>query len=441
MAAAQKAFTVGGVGAQPTLDDVVRIAYGQSVVLDAAGADRVKKLSPTPKQFQAEPAPESTTSDAAAPGRPLSSHQVKAVVAAKLLALMNGRSGTRVQVCEFLVSLLNHNVIPVLHAQEEDQAVLRSLANACHASGNAIGNSGTAPVQLLSDVLASKQIAAPGLSAAERAAIESGGSATAGVAALIVQGSKKLLTMAAAVAALSCEALGLPIKAFDADLLEARGFKAAVSVADELRSLMEGSKRVGTTKGADNTAAFASVPQRVGAAAEAAAAAYTAVRSELQSEALAVKSASEAPPVPTLASTLTELARCLLAVAHDSVERSGRVCSGHNVMLSEAQLSVSSQLGSAQTSLAALGAKLLSATSGALPTFQAAMSAAAALDAAERALALEATSSVAVLRIIEGPPAPSAAAAEPAPEVPADSGSADAGAAAGGRGKQDKGGK
>ena len=98
MSSLQKPFAIGGIGAQPTLDDVVRVAHGQIVSLDPAGADRVKKLSPPPKQFQAE-----TWSDASSPqGLPLKATQIRAIVAAKILALMNGRSGVRLQVCEFL---------------------------------------------------------------------------------------------------------------------------------------------------------------------------------------------------------------------------------------------------------------------------------------------------------------------------------------------------
>ncbi len=49
-----KPFTVGGIGAQVSLDDVVKIAQGQPILLDPAASERVKKLSPAPKQFQPE---------------------------------------------------------------------------------------------------------------------------------------------------------------------------------------------------------------------------------------------------------------------------------------------------------------------------------------------------------------------------------------------------
>ena len=55
-------------------------------------------------------------------------------------------------------------------------------------------------------------MSAPGLSSAERAAVESGASATAGISALTVQSSKKLVALATAVAALSVEAVGAPVR-------------------------------------------------------------------------------------------------------------------------------------------------------------------------------------------------------------------------------------
>jgi hypothetical protein len=84
----------------------------------------------------------------------------------------------------------------------------------------------------------------------------------------------------------------LQIKSLDADNMEAQGYKAASAAADELRGMLEGSKRAGTLKSAENDAlpaAFGTAAQRLGAASEAAAAAYTAVRSEVQAEALAPK--------------------------------------------------------------------------------------------------------------------------------------------------------
>ena len=104
---AAKTLTIGGIGAQPTLDDVVKIAQGGiTVALDAAGAERIKKESPPPKSFQPESFEPASESNAAASAQLLDVPQTRAVMAMRLFTIMNGRSGTRVQVAEFLVSLL-----------------------------------------------------------------------------------------------------------------------------------------------------------------------------------------------------------------------------------------------------------------------------------------------------------------------------------------------
>ena len=123
MSAAQKPFSVGGIGTQPTLDDVVRVAHGQLVALDPAGADRVKKLSPPPKQFQAEAWTDASSQQTASGGQ-LNVPQIRAIVATKLLALMNGRSGVRLQVCEFLsqVRQTNQERHTHLHAPSSTRA-------------------------------------------------------------------------------------------------------------------------------------------------------------------------------------------------------------------------------------------------------------------------------------------------------------------------------
>jgi histidine ammonia-lyase len=56
----------------------------------------------------------------------------------------------------------------------------------------------------------------------------------------------------------------LQVKSLDADLMEAQGHKAAMTVADEMRGLLEGSKRVGTMKAAESD----SLPPALSAAAQ-----------------------------------------------------------------------------------------------------------------------------------------------------------------------------
>lgn len=198
MSKAQKAFSVGGVGAQPALDDVVKVAYGLPIALDNAGSERIKKESPAPKSFEAE----AYQPSAAEPGQPLTAEQARAVIIVKLLAIMNGKSGVRLQVADYLAGLLNNNVLPKLPAAAEDETVLSALADACQPEGAAA----------IADALQSAGISAPTISSNERVVLQSGASASAGIGALTVQAGRTLLSTATAVAALSCEAFGAQVR-------------------------------------------------------------------------------------------------------------------------------------------------------------------------------------------------------------------------------------
>jgi hypothetical protein len=81
------------------------------------------------------------------------------------------------------------------------------------------------------------------------------------------------------------------VKSFEADVVEAQGYKGAIAAADELKGLLEGSKVVGTRKGLspEQQAAYSSLPQVLGAVSDALGTAYNAVRPEVQSAALPVK--------------------------------------------------------------------------------------------------------------------------------------------------------
>lgn len=197
-----KAFNVGGIGAQPGLDDVVRVALGHLIALDPAGSERIKKESPPPKSFEAE----GETETIAAAGQPcLSAEQARAVLVTRLMSLMNGKSGVRLQVAEFLRDLLNKNIVPAIPAAD-DATALAAVADACKGLGSVAGAS-----QQLSAAVEAAGIPVPGISAAERAAISSGAAAAAGVSSLVIVGAKQLLTVVTAVAALSCEAAGAQV--------------------------------------------------------------------------------------------------------------------------------------------------------------------------------------------------------------------------------------
>jgi hypothetical protein len=197
---------VGGIGSQPGLDNVASVARGHPIALDPAGSERIKRESPAPKSFQAEGDSDApATVVAASTSSGLNAEQARAVLITRLLSLMNGKTGVRLQVAEFLKELLNQNIVPALPAAD-DAAALGAVADACKGLGSIAATS-----QQLSAALEASGVSAPGISAAERAAISNGAAASAGVGSLVVVGAKQLLTVVTAVAALSCEAAGAQV--------------------------------------------------------------------------------------------------------------------------------------------------------------------------------------------------------------------------------------
>lgn len=204
-----KAFIVGGAGATVTLDDVVKVVLGAQVALDHAASDRVKKDSPPPKSFQ----PEEPPSEAPAVLTCLDAKQTRAALLFKLLSLINGRSKVRLAVVESLAAILNAGIVPCLPAAPADHQALVSLAAAMHGLGN------TCCQATIAESYDAACIQPPGLSTAERAALEDGQSASGGVGAVCVQDSKLLLAAANAVAALSAEALQAEVSSCPANTL------------------------------------------------------------------------------------------------------------------------------------------------------------------------------------------------------------------------------
>jgi len=53
------------------------------------------------------------------------------------------------------------------------------------------------------------------------------------------------------------------VKSFEADIVEAQGYKGAIAAADELKGLLEGSKAAGSRKGlsTEQQAAYSTLPQ------------------------------------------------------------------------------------------------------------------------------------------------------------------------------------
>lgn len=173
----------------------------------------------------------------------LSPQQARAVLLAELIRIMQARSCHSAELATFLAELLNGAVSLLLGKAE---LAIESLANACCGVGHARDGEQVVP---LSQVLSSRGIEAPSLTAADFAAF---GSVCTGLATLPAAGALALVDLADAVAALTCEALRTSSEPFaPAQLDVCRPLPGCVTTATNLRVLLKGSSLIDSRKNKD----------------------------------------------------------------------------------------------------------------------------------------------------------------------------------------------
>ena len=321
MAPHHKAYIVGA--GQPTLDDVLKVVFGQEITLDQVASHRIKKESPAPKSFHKEDPP---TNGEHEPARCLDHAQTRAALFFKLVALINGKSKVRLDVLHALEAILNARVEPLLPIADVDSVPLSSLADFLHGIGTAAVK--TDVVTALDALHSAASLEPPGLSADERAVLQDGQVVSAGTGAICVQSGRALVDAATALAALSAEALQADVKHFDADVVEALPHKGAVETADTLRAMLEGSTLVNAKKvGAGSLPALTNVPVVHGAAIHDIAAAAAPVKAVLAAIAMPPAKDHSLQHVfsPALPTAMAALASSLLRCASLSLQRTAAV--------------------------------------------------------------------------------------------------------------------
>lgn len=173
------AVVVGSATGTADLQTVLDIAKGQPVALDAATAERVKKESPSPKDFKPEAEQTDEHTDETST---LSSLEGRAALFCRLISLAVGSTKLRPAVVQSLVDTLNSADQLQLQHGSTDAATLRQIADAAAKS-------------------------ASGLSAEERSVLQSGQAVTLGVAALTTHAAIKTVLAATAISSMTAEAL------------------------------------------------------------------------------------------------------------------------------------------------------------------------------------------------------------------------------------------
>lgn len=301
---------------QPSLGDVLPIAYAAlEVQLDASAAQRVKKESPLPKQFQPEETPECAIHDQE---RYIPIDVMRTAIFFKLNNVVNGKSKCRLSVAQQLCDMLNASVLPKVSLESKtDKDVFSVIADACHGVGTEISGVD------LATALEKAGIEKSSLSVDERLILEDGMSCSSGIASICAQEGVPFLSLSTFVVALSAEVLRAEVKCFDSDIAETFPLKEVNASADVLRSMLYGSTQAIMKKNNNVISSIVDVPTLYGA--------IKCGMDVVGSSAKASLAAVSLPPhksgshrhyiIPSMAQDFLSLASLLMDASNMSVER------------------------------------------------------------------------------------------------------------------------
>lgn len=211
--------------------------------------------------------------DVAGIGNPLPEPIVRAMMVIRANTMAGGPSGIRPVVVETLVNMLNHGVTP--HVPEKgslgasgDLVPLAAIAAVatCDADGGGYSGKAWYKGELMSGEEAMRRAGIPRLRlvAKEGNAMINGTAFMAAVGCLAVERCEKLIRHAEIAAAMSLEALLAVSSAFHPALHRAANQKGQISVAENLRNLIQGSRLVDSTDKVQDAYCLRCVPQVLG---------------------------------------------------------------------------------------------------------------------------------------------------------------------------------
>lgn len=205
-------------------------------------------------------------------GEHLSDDVARAVVLFRLNSLLQGRSGVRVEIVEYLREFLNGGVIPVIPAKGSvgssgDLAPLAHLALLLIGEGQAKLDGKTLSGR---ELLQELQLAPLQLAPKEGLALINGTQVTLALGFVALVKAQGVLEQAQAVGALAIEAMCGHLEALDARLHQARPHPGQLRVAHTMRQWLAGSNLAGSrTEDVQDNYTLRCIPQVLGAAADA----------------------------------------------------------------------------------------------------------------------------------------------------------------------------
>ncbi|MCX6162674.1 MAG: aromatic amino acid ammonia-lyase [Ignavibacteriae bacterium] len=206
---------------------------------------------------------------AAGIGEPFPIENVRAAMTARINVHANGFSGCRPEITLTYIDMLNKGVTPVVCSKGSvgacgDLSPMSQIALSLMGEGESYYKGERIPTD---KALKLADIPVPGLQARDGLAAINGSNVMNGMACLQVYEIERFLKQAEIAAAMTLEALMANMKPYDARLHQLRGFRGAVTSAENIKKMIEGSDLIAKVKvKVQDAYSMRSTPQVIGAA-------------------------------------------------------------------------------------------------------------------------------------------------------------------------------
>ncbi|MBB3962615.1 HAL/PAL/TAL family ammonia-lyase [Rhizobium metallidurans] len=273
--------------------DVVRIAGGDTLALSQAAWQRVENasriverivetgvraygvntgvgaLSDTvvDRQSQSRLSRNIVLSHACGVGDRLAPREVRAIIATQIANFGHGHSGVRPDILRYLLAFLERDCIPDVPSKGSAGYLTHNAHTALVLLGE--GSARLAGKSMSGrDALAALDLAPLVLGAKEGLSLVNGTACATGLSSVALARAERLLDWADAIAALTLEAVGGQMAAFDAEVLALRHSKGIQDVGARLRRYLAGSDLIEAARGkrTQDALSLRSVPHAHGAA-------------------------------------------------------------------------------------------------------------------------------------------------------------------------------
>lgn len=202
-------------------------------------------------------------------GKPCPIEHVRAAMLSRINVHANGNSGCRPIITQTFVEMLNKGVTPVVCEKGSvgacgDLSPMSQIALLLMGEGEAFYQGERLPGQ---EAMKRADIDIPGLKARDGLAAINGSNLLTAISALIIYETERFFKQAEIAAAMTLEALMANLKPYDARLHKLRGFRGAVTSAENIKKVIEDSDLLkGMKVRVQDAYSMRSTPQVLGAA-------------------------------------------------------------------------------------------------------------------------------------------------------------------------------